>query len=231
MAVARERVADEHAVGTVGRQLAPCLVGELDAAQDAAALQREGPVGQRQEAPLPRRVARPPGSGDRQCGRVGAPRTERVVHLGALTPLVCHFAPVARRVDTRDARRARPGHLVARHGCPCRAASPPEREGTLGVHPRLPDPVARATPDVAGRLVALTPTLRCHLQASDRDDRSPAAARATSARFVATWHAATSRRPWPSRRRDPGRRRGARRRPPPTRPRRSAAEPPRATRR
>ena len=142
-----ERVAHEDGVGRVGVERAPRLVGERDLGQHAAALEgeRAGRSG--------RNCRCPTGSPSRQ-----APEAGQQGHVGAAE------AGVGARGLASSPPRAPPrpsgwgGHHSAGRGSGHFVAPSPGphprtdlvRESTLGVRPRLPDPVTRATPDVGG---------------------------------------------------------------------------------
>ena len=71
VAVARQRMAHEHRVAAVGIERTPCLVGDADVAERAAALEHERAIGrERQEPPFAGRVAGPPRPGRRQHRRM-----------------------------------------------------------------------------------------------------------------------------------------------------------------
>ena len=128
VAVAGDGVAHQDGVRPGRVELAPGLVGDGGALELPTALQHEGPlVRQVEELAVPHGVPRTPGAGDRQlAGPVGHDHPH---FRGG------HFR---RHVERGRLRCLRRGHI------------PTEVGGTLGVRPRLPDPVARVTPDVGG---------------------------------------------------------------------------------
>ena len=77
VAVAGEGVADQQSVVMAGRQLAPGLVGDGHALEQAAALEGEGPVGRiGDEAAVPDRVTGTPRAGHRQGAGVRPPEPD-----------------------------------------------------------------------------------------------------------------------------------------------------------
>jgi hypothetical protein len=152
MAVAGERVANQQGVVMAGRQLAPRLVGDDHALEQAAALEREGPVGRVGDEPaVSDRVAGTPRAGHRQGAGVRPPEPEvGLGHGPGCGGGPCRIGRVYgsrhRRLPAGSSGRTAPGASPKGHGhlvAPVGAASPVSRDGTLAVRTRLPGPAPK----------------------------------------------------------------------------------------
>ncbi len=137
VAVARPGVADEDRVRRVVVERTPCLIGDDDLVESAAALERERAIArQGEELTATDRVAGAP------CSRRGKGRPLDPLAVCHLTA-VCHLNPRAPLVSIRR----EPGHFVA--------AGKPDRphptansaaDGTLGCPSQVAGPSARGFP-------------------------------------------------------------------------------------